>query len=734
MTDQKLALGTRSVRRWWAIVAAAALVTGILLPSAPALRAESGPQASGWDCSSGFVSMTFDDGPNVFNEDRTSWILDTLRDYGVHATFFILGERVADPNQPTRPDLVLREASEGHTVANHSWNHPDLTKLSTSDVQLQLSRDNDAITAAGAPRPTFFRPPYGYTNANVEAVGESLGLRQVIWDVNKGDTAATSTAGVSDPVLAAVRPGSVVVLHDWAPYTAEALPTILDGLKSRHLCPGLLERTTAYNAQLRGYVAVVPDPNGPHDSSPRQCPCSVFSPLQAPSLLASAATGPHELGMRFAADVPGVITAIRFYKAAVNTGPHPVRLWSSGGQLLGSGSAQSETASGWQQVDIPGGVHVQAATQYIASYSAPAGRFAQDVNFFATAAGSSPIRGLATAAGAANGLYATAAGSFPNRTYAASNYWVDVVFVPDPPAPAGSAVDDVGSTAFETALSVPAPGVLANDIGSGLVVSAWSQPQHGSVSMTGPGGYTYTPAAGFSGPDAFTYTVTDTAGSTASATVRITVSAGAIVARDTFTRSAAGGWGTADLGGVWTPTNTLLSVDGQRGVLGLSAGQSRQVFLNSVSKRDTDTTASVRLDTAPGGSGAYASVVARRVAPTVEYRGTARVQANGAVSALIYRMNGSLPETVIGQEVVVPGLSGAPGSTLSLRLRAAGASPTTLSLTVWQSGTTEPSPQVTASDSTAALQLAGVPGVTAALSSRNGPTVVRFSFDDVVIR
>jgi hypothetical protein len=252
--------------------------------------------------------------------------------------------------------------------------------------------------------------------------------------------------------------------------------------------------------------------------------------------------------------------------------------------------------------------------------------------------------------------------------------------------------------------------------------------------MTAPGGYTYTPAAGFSGTDAFTYTVTDSAGRTASATVRITVSASAIVARDTFTRSVTGGWGTADLGGAWTPTSTALSADGQRGVLGLSAGQTRQVFLNSVSKTDTDITATVRLDAAPGGSGAYASLVTRHVGPTVEYRGTARVQANGAVSALIYRMNGSQPETVIGREVVVPGLSAAPGSTLSLRLRAGGTSPTTLSLTVWQSGSTEPSPQVTASDSTAALQMAGVPGITAALSSKSGSTLVRFSFDDVVIR
>ncbi|NUU32878.1 DUF4082 domain-containing protein [Arthrobacter sp. C9C5] len=726
----------RNPWRWGAAVAAAALVSGALLPvGSAALAAEDGTSASAWDCSSGFVALTFDDGPNVFNEDRTSWILDTLRDYGVHATFFILGERVADPNQPTRPDLVRREAAEGHTVANHTWDHPDLTKLSTGDVQSQLSRDNDAITAAGAPRPTFFRPPYGYTNDNVAAVGESLGLRQVIWDVNKGDTAATSTSAVSDPVLAAVRSGSVVVLHDWAPHTAEALPAILDGLKSRQLCPGLLNRTTAYNAQLRSYVSVVADPNGPNSSSPRQCPCSIFKSLQVPSLAASSATGPHELGVRFAADVPGVITAIRFYKAAVNTGPHPVRLWSSSGQLLGSAVAQSETSSGWQQVDIPGGVHVEAATQYIASYSAPAGRFAQDVNFFASDAGSPPVRGLASVAGAGNGVYATATGTFPAHTYAASNYWVDVVFVPDGSAPTVAAADDTGATAFQTVLSVPAPGVLSNDTGSGLAVSAWTQPSHGSVNMTSTGGYSYTPAAGFSGADAFTYTVTDTAGRTASATVRITVSAPVnVIARDSFTRVGTGGWGSADLGGAWSPNNSALSLDGQRGVVRLAAGQTRQVFLNGVSVRDTDATATLRLDAVPGGSGAYASLVARHVAPTVEYRGTARVQGNGTVSALIYRMNGTEPETVIGREIQIPGLSAAPGSTLSLRLKAVGTGPTTLSLTVWQAGSNEPSPQVTANDSTAALQTAGVPGVTAGLSSKNGPTSIRYSFDDLVIR
>lgn len=736
MTERESISPWGRARLWAASIAAAGLIAGTLFPTDRAMAAETGPLAAGWDCSSGYVALTYDDGPDVFN-DRTSRLLDTLRDYGVHATFFVLGERVADPNQPTRPDLVLREASEGHTVANHTWDHPDLTKLSTSDVEWQLSRANDVITAAGAPRPAFFRPPYGYSNSTVAAVGESLGLRQVLWDVNKSDASATSSSAVSDPILAAVRPGSIIVMHDWATYTADALPAILDGLKNRRLCPGLLTATAEYNAQVRSYVAVVPDPNGPHDSSPQQCPCSIFSPLQSPTLIANAATGPHELGVRFAADVPGRITAVRFFKASVNTGPHPVHLWSSGGTLLGSGTAPSEGSSGWQQVDIPGGVHVEAAVPYVASYSAPVGGFSQDVNFFTTSAGSSPIRGLASTAAAPNGLYATATGAFPTRSYSASNYWVDVVFVPDSagtPVPA-SAVDDVGSTPYEAALSVAAPGVLANDSGTGLSVTAWSQPSHGSVSMTPSGGYTYTPAAGFSGTDTFTYTITVISGSTASATVRISVSApSTVIARDTFTRSVTGGWGSADLGGAWTPNNSVLSVDGQRGVFAMTAGKTRQVFLGTVSSADTDSTASVRLDTVPGGSGAYASLVSRHVAESVEYRGTARVQANGSVSALIYRMNGTSPETVIGTEVVIPGLSAAPGSSISLRLRTTGTNPTRLSLAVWQSASAEPAPQVSASDSTAALQSAGAPGITAALSSRHGSSVVRFSFDDFLVR
>ena len=78
-----------------------------------------------------------------------------------------------------------------------------------------------------------------------------------------------------------------------------------------------------------------------------------------------------------------------------------------------------------------------------------------------------------------------------------------------PPAPL--AHNDSGTTAFETALIVASPGVLANDTGTGIAVTAHTTPAHGAVTTTATGGYTYTPSSGYAGPDAFDYTITDTA-------------------------------------------------------------------------------------------------------------------------------------------------------------------------------------------------------------------------------
>jgi peptidoglycan/xylan/chitin deacetylase (PgdA/CDA1 family) len=219
-----------------------------------------------WTCSAGYVALTFDDGPDInASRDNTPKVLDALKARGVHATFFILGEHVADPQQPGRPDLVARVAAEGHTVGNHSYQHLHLPTLDDADVTYQISHNEDVIQAAGGPEPTLFRPPYGDTNSRIFGIAESLGEREVLWDLSPGDTGATSASWVVDHVMESVVAGSIVVLHDGTgPYTGAAMPTLLESLRQQGFCPGLIEPTSTYNPQVRSYVRVVPDPNGPH--------------------------------------------------------------------------------------------------------------------------------------------------------------------------------------------------------------------------------------------------------------------------------------------------------------------------------------------------------------------------------------------------------------------------------------------------------------------------------------
>jgi len=136
------------------------------------------------------------------------------------------------------------------------------------------------------------------------------------------------------------------------------------------------------------------------------------------------------LGVKFQSDVTGFIKGIRFYKAATNTGTHVGTLWSGTGQSLGTATSTGETASGWEQVTFATPVAIQANTVYVASYFAPNGHYSGNLNYFAThGVDTPPLHALANGVAGGNGVYAYGgANSFPNSTYQALNYWVDVVF------------------------------------------------------------------------------------------------------------------------------------------------------------------------------------------------------------------------------------------------------------------------------------------------------------------
>jgi peptidoglycan/xylan/chitin deacetylase (PgdA/CDA1 family) len=209
------------MRSWTVLVVVAAC--GLLLPAVPA-------QAAPAPCAAGYVRLTFDDGPN---RTATPKILDTLTAHRVTATFFVVGQMAA-----ANPAIVSRESREGHTIGNHSWDHPNLTKLDPAQVKSELQRTNDVIKQTTGTTPTQWRPPYGATNPAVQAAAADVGLTSmVLWTVDPRDWADPPATTVRNRVLQAVRPDSIILLHDGTgANTPKALPMILNGLADRGYC------------------------------------------------------------------------------------------------------------------------------------------------------------------------------------------------------------------------------------------------------------------------------------------------------------------------------------------------------------------------------------------------------------------------------------------------------------------------------------------------------------------
>ena len=168
------------------------------------------------------IALTFDDGPAA---PETATLLNHLAQYKARATFFTTGQNVA-----AHPDLVRAEARAGHEVGNHSWNHPDLTKLTPEQIASQLNRTSAAIKAATGKEPTLFRPPYGAINSTVRSATR---LSPVLWDVDTEDWKYPDAAKVAQTVIDKAQRDSVVLLHDIHPTSVAAVPQILRTLTAR---------------------------------------------------------------------------------------------------------------------------------------------------------------------------------------------------------------------------------------------------------------------------------------------------------------------------------------------------------------------------------------------------------------------------------------------------------------------------------------------------------------------
>jgi phosphodiesterase/alkaline phosphatase D-like protein len=162
----------------------------------------------------------------------------------------------------------------------------------------------------------------------------------------------------------------------------------------------------------------------------RQVARSLWDGLAVPAVASAADTGAVELGMKFQSSAAGVATGVMFYKGPSNTGVHTGKLWTATGTQLATVTFTNETASGWQQALFSTPVAINANTTYVISYFAPNGGYSLNENFFTADVVNTPLRGLSSAASGGNGVFRYGApGGFPNQTWQASNYWVDVIFL-----------------------------------------------------------------------------------------------------------------------------------------------------------------------------------------------------------------------------------------------------------------------------------------------------------------
>lgn len=209
------------------LLAAAALAAAgtLTVPAAAPARAAA--------CA-GYVGLTFDDGPS----GTTSALLNALRQNGLRATMFNTGQNAA-----ANPAQVRAQVAAGMWVGNHSYTHPHLTQQSQATVDSEISRTQQAITAAGGGTPKLFRPPYGETNATVRAVEARYGLTEILWNVDSQDWNGASTDAIVQAV-GRLTSGQVILMHDWPANTLAAVPRIARTLAAKGLCSGMISPST----------------------------------------------------------------------------------------------------------------------------------------------------------------------------------------------------------------------------------------------------------------------------------------------------------------------------------------------------------------------------------------------------------------------------------------------------------------------------------------------------------
>jgi polysaccharide deacetylase family sporulation protein PdaB len=168
------------------------------------------------------VSLTFD---AAWGNEDTQQLIDILGKYDIKATFFVVGFWVEK-----FPESVKALSDAGHEIMNHSNDHAHFSRLSASEIVNNITACNEKIAGVTGITPTLFRAPYGEYDDNVIKTLKSMGMNTIQWDVDSLDWKNLSADEITKRVTSKVSSGSIVLFHNAAIHTPEALPAIIEYL------------------------------------------------------------------------------------------------------------------------------------------------------------------------------------------------------------------------------------------------------------------------------------------------------------------------------------------------------------------------------------------------------------------------------------------------------------------------------------------------------------------------
>ncbi|MBQ3423361.1 MAG: polysaccharide deacetylase family protein, partial [Romboutsia sp.] len=173
------------------------------------------------------IALTFDDGPHPKETDR---VLDVLSKYNVKATFFIAGKHAKWYTDP-----LVRASKEGHEIGNHTFTHPDISNLTSQQIESEILECEKTLVEITGEKPTLFRPPFGsYKKEELEEIARKNNYKIILWTtVDARDWQNPPASKIASKIIDNAKNGDIILLHDYATEnTVEALDILIPAMQT----------------------------------------------------------------------------------------------------------------------------------------------------------------------------------------------------------------------------------------------------------------------------------------------------------------------------------------------------------------------------------------------------------------------------------------------------------------------------------------------------------------------